>query len=49
MLIIFLFNFRDLYKKFSDIYFVRDRTAPLRIPETFAPKVLSMIQSCIHS
>ncbi|KAL9959805.1 hypothetical protein ACROYT_G033161 [Oculina patagonica] len=36
-------NCRDLYKKFSDIYHVRDRTAPLKIPDTFAPKVLKWL------
>ncbi|KAJ7354867.1 hypothetical protein OS493_029422 [Desmophyllum pertusum] len=36
-------NCRDLYKTFSDIYLVRDRTAPVTIPDTFAPKVLKWL------
>ena len=35
----FVLSFRDLYMKFSDIYIVRSRSAPVVIPETFAPKV----------
>lgn len=36
-------NCRDLYMKFSDIYIVRSRSAPVVIPETFAPKVLKWL------
>lgn len=34
---------RELYKTFSDIYLVQDRSAPLVIPDTFAPKVLKWL------
>lgn len=34
---------RDLFETFKDVYLVQDRSAPLVIPDTFAPKVLKWL------
>lgn len=40
-------NCRDLFMKFSDVYLVRSRHAPVVFPESFAPKVLKWLGGSI--